>query len=92
MYKWSKSVCCPIIHFALLQDLLRNYQDTEIFTEEINDILDLAFKNNPTVLFQKDPVCGDTLLLSALEGGLFEVVKKIGEMVTQYETENEMYF
>jgi hypothetical protein len=37
MYKWSKHVwpCCPIIHFAMLQDLLINPQKTDEFTEKI---------------------------------------------------------
>ena len=81
MYKWSKTVYCPIIHFAMLQDLLRNPQETEEFTAELNDILDLTFTKNPTFFQQKDPVDGNTLLLAALEGNLLDVVKKIGEMV-----------
>ncbi len=69
----------------MLQDLLRNYQDTEIFSAELNDILDLAFKNDPTIFQQKDPMQGDTLLLTALEGDLYEVIKKIGKMVKQFQ-------
>ncbi len=83
MYKWSKSVCCLIIHFAMLQDLLRNPQDTEQFTAELNEILEFAFKNDPTIFQKKDPVDGDTLLFAALEGYLYEAVKKIGKMVTK---------
>ncbi len=70
----------------MLQDLLRNYQDTEILSAELNDTLDLAFKNDPTIFQQKDPMQGDTLLLTALEGGLFKIVKKIGKMVIKSET------
>jgi hypothetical protein len=89
MYKWSRNVwhCCPIIHFAMLQDLLRNPQETDEFTAELNKTLDLAFHNDSTIFQQKDPVDGKTLLISALEGGLFEVVKKIGKMV-----KNELNF
>jgi hypothetical protein len=83
MYKWSKRVwpCCSIIHFALLQDLLRNPQETEEFTAELNELLDISFAKDPTIFQQKDPMQGDTLLLAALEGDLYEFVKKIGEMV-----------
>ncbi len=71
------------MHFAMLQDLLRNPQDTEEFTSELNESLDFAFKYGPTVFQQKDPMQGDTLLHTALEGDLFEVIKKIGKMVKQ---------
>ncbi len=81
MYKWSKSVCFPIIHFALLQDLLRNPQGTEEITAKLNEILDIAFKKDLTIFQQKDPVDGETLLHAALEGDLYEVVKKIGILV-----------
>ncbi len=81
MYKWSKTVYCPIIHFAMLQDLLRNPQETEEFTAELNDILYLTFTKNPTFFQQKDPVDGNTLLLAALEGSLLDVVKEIGILV-----------
>jgi hypothetical protein len=90
MYKLSKSVCFPIIHFSMLQDLLRNPQKTEKFIAELNTILDMAFKKGPTIFQQKDPMDGDTLLLAALEGDLHEVVKKIGKLVNKYETKNEM--
>jgi hypothetical protein len=80
MYKWSKTVYCPIIHFAMLQDLLRIPQDTEEFTAEI---LDFAFHKDPTIFQQKDLERSDTLLLAALKSDLFEIVKKIGEMVKQ---------
>jgi hypothetical protein len=81
MYKWSKRICCPIIHFAMLQDLLRNPQETEEFTARLNKLLDLSFAKDPTIFQQKDLERGDTLLLAALESDLFEIVKKIGEMV-----------
>jgi hypothetical protein len=83
MYKWSKRVwpCCSIIHFALLQDLLRNPQETEKFTAELNELLNISFAKDPTIFQQKDPMDGDILLLAALEGDLLEIVKKIGEMV-----------
>ncbi len=81
MYKWSKSLCCPIIHFAMLQDLLRNPKEREEFTAELNDILDLTFTKDPTFFQQKDPVDGNTLLLAAFEGQLLDVVKKIGILV-----------
>ncbi len=96
MYKWSKSVCCPIIHFAMLQDLLRNPQETEEFTTELNYILDLAFHNDSTIFQLKDPVEGKTLLISAfmrfakcdVRSDLLEAVKKIGEKVIHSETKN----
>ena len=55
MYKWSKRVwpCCSIIHFALLQDLLRNPQETEEFTAELNELLDISFAKDPTIFQQK---------------------------------------
>jgi hypothetical protein len=81
MYKLSKSVRCPIIHFAMLQDLLRNPQDTEEFTAELNKILDFAFHKDSTIFQQKDTMEGDTLLLAALKGNLLNVVKKIGILV-----------
>ncbi len=81
MYKWSKTVYCPIIHFAMLQDLLRNPKDTEEFTAELNELLDLSFAKYPIFFQQKDPVDGNTLLLAALEGSLLDVVKKIGILV-----------
>jgi hypothetical protein len=83
MYKWSKRVwpCCSIIHFAMLQDLLRNPHVTEEFTKELTEILDIAFQKDPTIFQQKDPKDGNTLLLAALGSDLFEVVKKIGKMV-----------
>ena len=65
----------------MLQDLLRNPQETEEFTAELNKILDKAFHKDPTVFHQKDPVDGNTLLLAALEGSLLDVVKKIGILV-----------
>jgi hypothetical protein len=83
MYKLSKSVCFPIIHFSMLQDLLRNPQKTEKFIAELNTILDMAFTKDPTIFQQKDPMDGDTLLLAALEGDLHEVVKKIGKLVNK---------
>ena len=92
MYKWSKSVCCPIIHFSMLQDLLRNPQKTDKFIAELNTILDMAFKKGLTIFQQKDPMDGATLLLAALEGDLHEVVKKIGEMVKKYETKMRCNF
>ncbi len=83
MYQMSKKIKCPIIHFALLQDLLRNPQETEEFTAKLNELLDLSFAKDPTIFQQKDPAGGDTLLLAALEGNLWDVVKKIGEMVNK---------
>ncbi len=64
----------------MLQDLLRIPQDTEEFTAEI---LDFAFHKDPTIFQQKDLERSDTLLLAALKSDLFEIVKKIGEMVKQ---------
>jgi hypothetical protein len=81
MYKWSRKVFCPIIHFAMLQDLLRNPQEKKNFTKELNEILDFAFNKDPTFFQQKDPVDGNTLLLAALEGSLLDFVKKIGILV-----------
>ncbi len=83
LYRWSKHVwpCCPITHYAFLQDLLRNPQETEEFTVKLNELLDISFAKDPTIFQQKDPACGDTLLLAALEGNLWEVVKKIVGMV-----------
>ncbi len=81
MYKWSKKIKCTIIHFAMLQDLLRNPQETEEFNVELIKLLDLAFKIDPTIFQHKDPVDGNTLLLAALEGSLLDVVKKIGILV-----------
>jgi hypothetical protein len=83
MFKWSKRVwpCCSIIHFAILQDLLRNPQETEEFSSKINELLDISFAKDPTIFQKKDPMDGDILLLAALEGDLLDIVKKIGEMV-----------
>jgi hypothetical protein len=85
MYQQSKQFKCPIIHFAILQDLLRNPQDTKEFNAELNEILDIAYNKDPTIFQQKDPLQGDTLLLTALEGDLYEVIKKIGNMVKKLE-------
>jgi len=83
MYKWSKKLKYPIIHFAMLQDLLRNPQDTEEFFAELNEILDIAFTKDPNKFQEKDPMSGDTLLMAALGAGLFEVARKVGKMVKQ---------
>ncbi len=84
MYKWSKGVWCPIIHFTMLQDLLENPKKTDKFIAELNTILDMAFEKDSTIFQQKDLVHGNTLLLAALQGGLFEVVRKIGKMVNKF--------
>ncbi len=65
----------------MLQDLLRNPQETEEFNVQLIKLLDLAFKIDPTIFQHKDPVDGNTLLLAAFEGSLLDVVKKIGILV-----------
>jgi hypothetical protein len=92
MYQWSKKFKCPIIHFALLQDLLRNPHKTEKLTAQLNELLDISFAKDPTIFQQKDPAGGDILLLAAFKGDLWEVVKKIGEMVKKYETKMRCNF
>ncbi len=65
----------------MLQDLLRNPQETKEFIAELNEILDLAFKNDSPMFQQKDPVDSETLLFAAVKGGFYEAVKKIGKNV-----------
>jgi hypothetical protein len=81
MYHWSMQFKCPILNFAMLDDLLRNHQKTEEFTAEMNEILDIAFEQDPTIFLQKDPMDGNTLLLAAVKGHLLDIVKKIGILV-----------
>ncbi len=67
----------------MLQDLLRNPQDSEDFIAELYEILDIAFTKDPKKFQEKDPMSGDTLLMAALGAGLFEVARKVGKMVKQ---------
>jgi hypothetical protein len=75
-----------------LQDLLRNPHKTEKLTAQLNELLDISFAKDPTIFQQKDPAGGDILLLAAFKGDLWEVVKKIGEMVKKYETKMRCNF
>ena len=74
MYSWSRKLCCclsPIIHASFLQDAILNNKIE--FLQEFDKII----KTNPDIVNQKDPLHGDTPMMSAAKANSFELLKKM---------------
>jgi hypothetical protein len=83
MYKWSKWVFCfsPIVHFSMLQDYLRHPQKSNNVDITLSQLTELTLQRIKHMSYQKDPLHGDTLLHSAVEGEQYEVLQKILHLV-----------
>jgi ankyrin repeat protein len=73
LYQWSKRMlcCCPIVHASLLQDfIINNYEKVDdLFTEMIGYDSDIINK--------KDPLYGETPMISAAKTDLHELLKNM---------------
>jgi hypothetical protein len=79
MYKWSNWIFCfsPIVHFSMLQDYLRHPQASNNVDITLSQLSELTLKRIKLMFHQKDPLHGDTLLHSAIEGEQYEVLQNI---------------
>ena len=73
LYQWSRNVfsCCPIMHSSFLQDSILN--DNEQILQHFEEMV----KNNHDVINKKDPLYGDTPLITAAKVNSFHILKKM---------------
>jgi len=75
MFQWSKKVCCcwgPIVTSSLLQDVIKNEED-----EKIDVLLEGVFKNDQTLLNQRDRLFNETPISTAAKFNSLKTLEKI---------------
>ncbi len=84
LYQWSRNVfcCCPILHASFLQDSIINN------AEEILQNFEEIIKNNNDIINIKDPLYGDTPLITAAKGNSFHMLKKMVKLKVNFHVGN----
>jgi len=89
LFQWSMKVisCCPIVHACLLQDsIINDYK-------KIDDLFTEVIKYDPDIINKKDPVFGETPMISAAQKNLHDLLRKMIDLrgniyITNFEGEN----
>ena len=92
LYKWSKCCFLPLIHVSHLHDFLKNSDKIrdDVTKRELYEALYQAIENDVSIVTQKDPIYGDTLLHAALDGDRFEVLEKMLKVDADFSVKNTL--
>jgi hypothetical protein len=84
LYQWSRNVfcCCPILHASFLQDSIINK------SEDVLQNFEEIIKNNNDIINNKDPLYGDTPLITAAKCNLFHILKKMVKLKVNFHVGN----